>query len=58
MIYMPVRGKSTNTAEVSSGAVKIVIHLPFACRQLSNTLTRALAEISENIAEVFVYISN
>ena len=54
MIFVPVKGKSTNTAEVSSGAVIIILHLPFTCHQLPNTLTRALAETSENIEEVFV----
>jgi hypothetical protein len=54
MIIVPVKGKSTNTAEFSSGAVKIILRLPFACRQLPNTLTRSLAEISDNIVEVFV----
>jgi hypothetical protein len=53
MIFAPAKGKSTNTAEVSSDAAKITMHLPFACHQLLNTLTRALAETSENIAEVF-----
>jgi hypothetical protein len=52
--FVPVKGKSTNTAEFSSGAVKIILRLPFACRQLPNTLTRSLAEISENIAEVLM----
>jgi hypothetical protein len=58
MIFVPFKGESTNTAEVTSGAVKIILHLPFTCHQLPNTLTRALAEISDNIEEVFMLTHN
>jgi hypothetical protein len=54
MIFVPVKGKSTNTAEVSSDAEKITMHLHCACRQLPNILTIALAEISGDFAEVFL----